>query len=101
MVQLNSAQRKELRSKAHHLEPVVIIGNNGVTDTVVESVDKALEARELIKIRFNEFKKEKKELTADIVEKTESGLAGIIGHVAILYRPHKNEDKRKIKLKSS
>jgi RNA-binding protein len=101
MVQLNSAQRKELRSKAHHLEPVVIIGNNGVTETVIDSVDKALEARELIKIRFNEFKKEKKTLSEEIAEKTESGVAGVIGHVAILYRPNKNEDKRKIKLKSS
>jgi RNA-binding protein len=86
---------------AHHLEPVVIIGINGVTDTVIESVDKALEARELIKIRFNEFKKEKKELTAEIVEKTECGLAGILGHVAILYRPRRNKEKQKIKLKSS
>ena len=86
MVQLNSAQRKELRSMAHHLDPVVIIGINGVTETVIESVDKALEARELIKIRFNEFKKEKKKLTEEIVRETESGLAGIIGHVRQSYR---------------
>ena len=101
MSELSSAQRKELRSLAHHLDPVVLIGNRGVIDSVIDSINTSLTAHELIKVRFNERKKEKKELTAQIAEATECQIAGIIGHVAILYREHPKEDKRKIKLKSS
>ena len=101
MSELSSAQRKELRSLAHHLDPVVLIGNRGVIDSVIDSIDTALTAHELIKIRFNERKTEKKELSAQIAEATESQIAGIIGHVAIFYREHPKADKRKIKLKSS
>lgn len=101
MSELSSAQRKELRSLAHHLDPVVLIGNRGIIDSVLDSIDTALTAHELIKIRFNERKKEKKELTAQIVKATDSHLAGIIGHVAIVYREHPKADQRKIKLQSA
>ena len=101
MSELSSGQRKELRSLAHHLDPVVLIGNRGIIESVIESIDTSLTAHELIKVRFNERKKEKKELTAQIVEATNSHLAGIIGHVAIIYRQHPKADKRKIHLKSS
>ena len=100
MPELSSGQRKELRSKAHHLDAVVLIGNKGVTETLLRSVETALEAHELIKIRFNEHKEEKKDLTAQIADATNAAVAGIIGHVAILYREHSKEDKRKIKLSS-
>ena len=98
MPELSSGQRKELRSKAHRLDPVVLIGNKGVTETLLRSVETALEAHELIKIRFNEHKDVKKDLTAQIAEVTNAEIAGLIGHVAILYREHPKEDKRKIKL---
>lgn len=101
MPEISNAQRKELRSLAHHLDPVVLIGNRGVIDSVIDSIDTALTAHELIKIRFNERKKEKKELSAQIAEATDCCIAGIIGHVAILYREHPKAEKRKIKLKSS
>lgn len=100
MPDLSSSQRKELRSKAHHLDPVVLIGSGGVTGNLIRSVDSALKAHELVKIRFNEHKEEKKELTAQIAQDTGSCIAGIIGHVAILYRQHPTPDKRKIKLES-
>lgn len=99
MSTLTSGQRKGLRSLAHHLHPAVLIGRQGVTDTVIGAVDRELDVNELIKIRFNEHKEAKKELTAEIVERTNSHLAGIIGHVAILYRQHKDPEKREIKLR--
>jgi RNA-binding protein len=101
MLELTSGQRKALRSQAHHLEPIVIIGNKGITETVIESVNEALFAHELLKVRFNEHKSEKKELTAQIAEATGSSVAGIIGHVAIIYRRHEKADKRKIDLPSA
>ncbi len=98
MAELTSAQRKYLRKLAHHLDPLVLVGRQGITDSLVWAVNDALDAHELIKVRFNEFKSEKKALTQEIVERAQCHLAGIIGHVAILYRPHPEEEKRKITL---
>ena len=53
---LTTAQRKRLRSLAHHLQPIVLIGKFGATDTVIGAVNDALEVHELIKICFNEHK---------------------------------------------
>lgn len=86
MIELTSKQRKELEKIAHDLQPVVIVGGAGVTDGVMDMVDNSLEAHELIKVRFNEYKDEKKELTQQLCEKTDATLVRIIGNVAILYR---------------
>lgn len=98
MMPLKGSERKQLRKLAHHLEPVVFVGKSGVTDTVIEAADQALEAHELIKVKFIEFKKEKKELAAEIERRTRSAVAGIVGNVAILYREQEDEEKRKISL---
>jgi len=50
----------------------------------------------LIKVRFNEFKDQKKALAEELATRTGSQIAGIIGHIAILYRPQPDEEKRKI-----
>ena len=59
MEELTSLQRKHLRGLAQALDAVVIVGKQGVTENLVRAVDAALEAHELVKIRFNEFKDEK------------------------------------------
>ncbi len=100
MSTLTAAQRKHLRSLAHHLQPIVLIGKQGVTDNVIDSVDTALEAHELIKIRFIDHKDAKKLLTAEIAERTSSQIAGTIGHVAILYRQQEDPEKRHVALDS-
>ncbi len=101
MSTLTATQRKRLRSLAHHLQPVVLIGKHGVTDTVIGAVNDEFEVHELIKIRFNEHKDAKKLLTAEITQRTRSEIAGIIGHVAILYREHEDPEKRSISLDNS
>jgi len=98
---LTAPQRKRLRSLAHHLQPIVLIGKHGVTDAVIGAVNDALEVYELIKIRFNEHKDAKKLLTAEIAERTRCEIAGIIGHVAILYREQEDPEKRSIALDAS
>ena len=50
-IQLTPAQRKEKRAEAHHLDPVVMIGTDGMTDAVVKEIDAALKAHGLIKVR--------------------------------------------------
>ena len=98
MNKLSSTQRSYLRSQAHHLEPVVLIGKNGITDGTIESVNKALEARELIKIKFREYKEEKKSLSHHISESTESDVVGTIGHTVILFRQNPDREKQNYKL---
>ena len=96
MNNLSSSQRSYLRSQAHHLEPVVLIGKHGITDGTIESIDRVLEARELIKIKFREFKNEKSSLSEKITELTNSQIVGVIGHTVIIFRQNPDSDKRQI-----
>lgn len=98
MEQLKSSQRKYLRSQAHHLKPLVIIGRNGLNKQVLGSVDIALRDHELIKIRFGDFKEDKKEISAEIAQATESEVVGIVGNIAICYRQHPEPEKRKFNI---
>ena len=92
MIELTSKQRKELEKVAHDLQPVVIVGGAGVTDGLMNTVDNSLAAHELIKVKFNEYKDEKKELTQQICEKTDATLVRIIGNIAILFREKEEKD---------
>lgn len=98
MSELKGSQRKHLRGLAHDLKPVVLIGKNGVAEMVLKSIDQALNDHELIKVKFIDFKDEKKTLAAKIAENCGSELAGLIGNVAIFYRQQKDPKKRKIQL---
>ena len=100
MKKLTSIQTKYLRGVAHGLKPVVFLGQKGLTEALISSAEEAFDRHELIKIKFIDFK-EKKQKTkmAEALEiRTGSHLAGIIGHIAILYRQHPDPDKRKIVL---
>jgi RNA-binding protein len=98
MEQLKGSQRKYLRSQAHHLKPLVLIGRNGINPKVIGSVDLALKNHELIKVKFGEFKDAKKEISGEIAQATKSELIGIIGNIAIFYRQHPMLEKRKYKI---
>ena len=95
---LTSAQRKFLKSSAHSLKPVVQFGKNGLTNEVIASIEDALLAHELIKVKFVQFKDEKSELARDISEKANCELVGVLGNIAILFRQHEDLAKRKIDL---
>ena len=96
MNNLSSSQRSYLRSQAHHLQPVVLIGKHGITDGTIESIDRVLDARELIKIKFREFKDKKLSLSEEITELTNSQIVGVIGHTVIIFRQNPDSDKRQI-----
>jgi RNA-binding protein len=82
---------KTLVTKAHTLNPVVIIGNNGLTDNVHHEVDAALTAHELIKVRVNAPTREARdEMIAAIVEQHGAHRVQTIGHVVVLYRPEED-----------
>jgi RNA-binding protein len=95
---LTSRQRSHLRSLAHSLEPVVLVGRAGVTDAVVREIDDALEARELIKVRLSGDSDERAASSAAIADRTRAGVAGRIGRVVILYRMHRDPSRRRVDL---
>ena len=95
---LKGSDRKHLRGLAHHLKPVVQVGKQGVIENLITSVSQALDAHELIKVKFVDHKQERQELSREIANRTESELAGLVGNVAILYRQHSDAEKRKIRL---
>ncbi len=100
MKKLTSIQAKFLRGLAHALKPVVFVGQKGVTNALITSTDEAFQRHELIKVKFIDFKEkeQKKEIAAAIENKTNSQMVGMIGHVAIFYKQHRDPDKRKIVL---
>lgn len=98
MIELNSKQRKMLEKAAHDMQPVVIVGGAGVTEGVVQMIDNSLTAHELIKVKFNEYKEEKRELTEEISNQLDATVVRIIGNVAILFRQAEKEDDRKYSL---
>ena len=100
METLDGFEKKYLRGLAHKIKPVVFVGQKGLTDTLLRSVDQALNRHELIKIKFVDFKEKalKQQIAAEIETKAGCHMAGMIGHTAILYRRHTDPDQRKIKL---
>ena len=100
MQELTSTQAKYLRGIAHGLKPVVFIGQKGLTDALIRSTEEAFDSHELIKIKFIDFKekKQKSEIARTLGVRTGSHLAGMVGHIAMLYRQHRDPDKRKIVL---
>lgn len=96
MIELTQTQRKKLKSMAHHLKPLVQIGRRGMTDSVREAINCALNDHELIKVKFMDFKEEKDNLADQISRETDSALISIIGNIAVFFRWNSNDEKRKI-----
>ena len=93
-IQLTPAQRKEHRAEAHHLDPVVMIGNDGVTPAVKKEIDLALNAHGLIKVRVFSDDRTAREATFNSLAE-ELGAAPIqhIGKLLVLWRPMPPKEK--------
>ena len=90
---LTPKQRRYLRSLAHHRKPVAIIGTAGLTPAVVSEIDQCLMRHELIKIKINRpLKSTRKEITAEICDRTGCQWVQDIGHIAIVYRAKKDPE---------
>jgi len=84
--ELSGQTKRELRARAHHLQPVVLVGHAGLQPPVLAAVSRALRDHELIKVRLHE--PEDKDGTAQaLAEATNSALCGLVGHTVILYKP--------------
>lgn len=89
-------EKRQLKAQAHQLNPVVIIGAQGLTDAVNKEIDRALEDHELIKIRVHTNDRAyKKELTQIICETHQAAFIQAIGHIMVIYRPSQKLKKHK------
>ena len=95
---INSKQRSKLRAMAHHLKPMVIIGKAGIIDGAINSIDKALDDHELIKVKLGHDKKIKDEFVDVVKNKLSAFLVGNVGHTFIIFRIQEDKDKRKINI---
>jgi RNA-binding protein len=87
MPQYSSKQISHLRSLGHSLNPVVMIGNNGLTESVLKEIDNSLKAHELIKIKVQSDSREAREaMLSEICEKTGAVAVHHIGKQLLVYR---------------
>ena len=86
-LQLPGYQRNFLKGKAHGLNPVVHIGDIGLSPSVIKALDDALTSHELIKVKMRQ-PEDKKGMAQKLADETGAALCGLVGHVVILYRPH-------------
>ncbi len=91
---LNNKQKQYLKGLAHPLKPVVMLGNNGLTEGVLAEIEQALQHHELIKVKIAAEERETKTLIADaIVRETKAINVQVIGNMLVLYRPS-TEDRK-------
>jgi RNA-binding protein len=95
---LKGSQRKYLRGLAHDLRPLVQVGKEGVSTTVLVAVDLALEAHELIKVQIMAERDDRKAMIAQIESGARCECAGAIGKMAIFFRQQVDLERRKIRL---
>jgi len=97
---LTQNQKKHLRKLGHALQPVVLIGQQGLTDAVVRETSLALEAHELLKVRARVGERDlRDEILSNLAERTGSELVQAIGNVGLFYK--KNNKLTKVLIPDS
>ncbi|HRI16559.1 MAG TPA: YhbY family RNA-binding protein [Verrucomicrobiota bacterium] len=77
---------RDLKARAQRLDPVLKIGKAGLSEAFFQALETALHHHELIKIKFEEFKGQKKELVPQLVQRSGAQLIQRVGHVAVLFK---------------
>lgn len=83
---LTNAQKRDLKARAQKLEPVVKLGHGGMSPAFLQSLDQALAQHGLVKMKFTDFKEERKTLAPQIAAETRSELVMQVGNVAVFFR---------------
>ena len=96
MEELNNAQIRKLKGLAQRMDASLKIGKQGLSEGFIKSLDEELSRHELVKVKFTEFKEQKKDLAPQLAEKTRSHLVTLLGNVAVLFRRQPDEAKQKI-----
>ena len=97
MEELNNAQLRKLKAMAQRMDASVKVGKQGLSEGFVKSLDEELSRHELVKVKFAEFKEQKKELAPQLADRTHSRLVMQVGNIVVLFRRNPDEAKQKIK----
>ncbi len=94
-IQLTPAQRKDYRAEAHHLNPVVMIGSDGLTDPVKKEIDAALNAHGLIKVRvLSDERASRDTMFHTLADELSAAPIQHIGKLLVLWRPALPKEKK-------
>ena len=95
MPALTPAERRALKARAHHLQPVVMIGDAGLTPAVIKEIDVNLKSHELIKIKvLGDDRDLRKHLIDDICGALDAAPVQRIGKMLVIFRPRPQQDKK-------
>ena len=86
MEKLESRLVRELKARAQRLKPSVKVGHDGLSPGLVSALELELTRQELVKVKFTDFKDQKKELAPQLASQTKSALVMRVGNVAVYYR---------------
>ncbi|WP_078379624.1 ribosome assembly RNA-binding protein YhbY [Sutcliffiella halmapala] len=87
---LTGKQKRFLRSKAHHLDPIFQVGKGGVNDNMTKQISEALEVRELLKVSILQNCEDDRTVVAqELVKGTKAKLVQVIGNTIVLYKESK------------
>ena len=92
---LSGKQRRHLRALGHHLQPVVQVGQEGVTPGLVAAAEQALFDHELIKVRFADGPEDRHQASRHLAEETQAEIAQVLGKTLLLYKVHPEKPKIK------
>jgi RNA-binding protein len=84
--QLSNRELRELKARAQRLKPMFKVGKDGLSPAFLKAVDETLDHRELVKVKFDEFKEQKKELGPKLASSVAANLIMQVGHVVVLFR---------------
>lgn len=88
MITLSVAQRTALKARAHSLNPTVMIGNAGLTDSILAEIARTLKSHELIKIRvLNDDREAREAMMQEICTQLNAGAVQHIGKILVVYQP--------------
>jgi RNA-binding protein len=91
---LTNAQIRGLKAQAQRLKASLKVGKEGLSPQFFAALDDLLKHHELVKVKFDDFKEQKKELAPQLAEKSGSYLVTRVGNVVVLYRPKPDAQKQ-------
>ena len=97
LIQLTPAQRKEKRGDAHHLDPVVMIGADGLTPAVLKEAEVAIRSHGLIKVRvFSDDRSAREAMLTEMADKLNAAPIQHIGKLLVLWRPMEEVEPERV-----
>ena len=97
MIQLTPAERKEKRGDAHHLDPVVMVGADGLTPAVLKEAEVAIRSHGLIKVRvFSDDRAAREAMLTEMADKLNAAPIQHIGKLLVLWRPMEEVEPERV-----